>query len=126
MHALRAGTLNCTVLVTAPPDSPLQSVGPAPLQPGKPTFGSRALVTLELAAGHINLGSLFSKTGRPEQAETAFTEALAIQKRLAGARRELARVDEYQYIVINDDLDNAVAELRAIVRRHFERNAHAG
>ncbi|HYV35798.1 MAG TPA: guanylate kinase [Gemmataceae bacterium] len=53
------------------------------------------------------------------------TEA-AIQRRLDGARRELARVGEYQYTVINDDLDTAVAELRAIVRRHFERNKNAG
>jgi guanylate kinase len=49
----------------------------------------------------------------------------AIQRRLEGARRELERVGEYQYVIINDDLDAAVAELRAIVRRHFERKGHA-
>jgi len=49
----------------------------------------------------------------------------AIQRRLQGARRELERLDEYQYVVINDDLDTAVAELRAIVRRHFPRSDHA-
>jgi guanylate kinase len=42
-----------------------------------------------------------------------------IQRRLAGARRELERIGEYQYVVINDDLATAVAELRAVVRRHF-------
>jgi guanylate kinase len=50
----------------------------------------------------------------------------AIQRRLQGARRELERIGEYQYVVINDDVDSAVAELRAIVRRHFERTDHAG
>jgi guanylate kinase len=50
----------------------------------------------------------------------------AIQRRLAGARRELARSGEYQYTVINDDLDTAVTELLALVRFHFERNEHAG
>jgi guanylate kinase len=43
----------------------------------------------------------------------------AIARRLQGARRELERSGEYQYQVINDDLDAAVTELRAIVRSHF-------
>ena len=42
-----------------------------------------------------------------------------IQRRLQGARRELERSGDYQYRVINDELAVAVAELRAIVRRHF-------
>jgi guanylate kinase len=49
----------------------------------------------------------------------------AIQRRLQGARRELDRCNEYQYQVLNDNLDDAVAELRAIVRDHFERNGNA-
>jgi guanylate kinase len=49
----------------------------------------------------------------------------AIQRRLAGARGELAHADEYDYQVINDDLDRAVAELRAILQRLFERGSHA-
>jgi guanylate kinase len=49
----------------------------------------------------------------------------AIERRLAGARRELAHADEYDYQVINDDLDLAVAELRAIVQALFERGNHA-
>ena len=49
----------------------------------------------------------------------------AIQRRLNGARRELERVGEYQYQVINDELDRAVAELRAIIQRHFERSGNA-
>jgi guanylate kinase len=50
----------------------------------------------------------------------------AIQRRLAGAQRELARAGEYDYQVLNDDLDTAVAEVRAIVLRQFERGKHAG
>jgi guanylate kinase len=49
----------------------------------------------------------------------------AIQRRLAGARRELARAGEYNYQVINDDLDRAVGELRAIARHLFEGSEHA-
>jgi guanylate kinase len=49
----------------------------------------------------------------------------AIQRRLNGARRELDRASEYQYQVLNDNLADAVAELRAIVRDHFERNGNA-
>jgi guanylate kinase len=49
----------------------------------------------------------------------------AIQRRLEGARRELERSGEYQYVVINDDLDTAVAQLRALIRRHFPRGDHA-
>jgi guanylate kinase len=49
-----------------------------------------------------------------------------IQRRLQGARRELERVGEYQYVVINDVLDTAVAELRQIVRSHFQGRDHAG
>jgi guanylate kinase len=50
----------------------------------------------------------------------------AIQRRLEGARRELKRIGEYQYVVINDDLDTAVGQLRALVRRHFQGSDHAG
>jgi guanylate kinase len=45
----------------------------------------------------------------------------SIRRRLAGAQRELARAGEYDYRVINDDLDKAVAELRAIVERQFQK-----
>jgi guanylate kinase len=50
----------------------------------------------------------------------------AIQRRVRGAQRELERSGEYQYQLNNDDLDRAVAELRALVRHHFERSCHAG
>ena len=45
----------------------------------------------------------------------------SIERRLETARRELARAGEYQYEIINDDLDEAVGQLDAIVHRHFSR-----
>ena len=53
-------------------------------------------------------------------------DEVTIHRRLAGARKELAHEKEYQYTVINDDLETAVAELRGIVRKQFERGSHAG
>ena len=50
----------------------------------------------------------------------------AIRRRLEGARRELARAGEYDYQVVNDDLDRAVAEVEAIIRRQFGGESHAG
>jgi guanylate kinase len=50
----------------------------------------------------------------------------SIRRRLAAAERELARSGEYQYRVVNDDLDRAVAELRGIVSQHFKGEPHAG
>ena len=42
-----------------------------------------------------------------------------IQRRLATAREELARADEFDYKIINDDLDRAVGELEQLVRLQF-------
>jgi guanylate kinase len=42
-------------------------------------------------------------------------DAPALQRRLAAARGELAHAGEYQHQVINDDLESAVADLRAII-----------
>lgn len=44
-----------------------------------------------------------------------------VRRRVAGARRELERAGEYDYTVVNDDLDTAVSELTAIIRRQFTR-----
>lgn len=51
----------------------------------------------------------------------------AIQRRLATARSEVSAVSEYDYVVINDELDRCVAELRGIVlaeRARRDRRAH--
>ena len=39
----------------------------------------------------------------------------AIRRRLATAREEIAAVEEYDYVVVNDELDGCVDRLRAIV-----------
>jgi guanylate kinase len=39
----------------------------------------------------------------------------AIERRLATARTEITAVDEYDYVVVNDDVDRCVREIDAIV-----------
>src|SRR5205823_568951 len=46
--------------------------------------------------------------------KTPISEA-ALQKRLAAARNELKQIWDYKYALVNDVLDQAVTELRAIV-----------
>ena len=48
------------------------------------------------------------------EAEHVTAEAV-IERRLAEARKELDRVGEYRYALVNDVLDDAVAEMRAVV-----------
>jgi guanylate kinase len=58
------------------------------------------------------------------QAEGVADEA-EIEKRLAQARNELQRLSDYKYALVNDVLDEAASEMRAIVlvaRGHGERN----
>ncbi|MFN4258039.1 MAG: guanylate kinase [Gemmataceae bacterium] len=50
----------------------------------------------------------------------------SLERRVAAAQRELAHAETYQYQIINDDLESAVAAFRDIVRRHSERGNHAG
>jgi|RhiMethySRZTD1v2_1073278.scaffolds.fasta_scaffold129218_3 guanylate kinase len=40
----------------------------------------------------------------------------AVERRLATARQEVGAVTEYDYVVVNDDLDRCVADIAAIVR----------
>ena len=47
------------------------------------------------------------------------SDEATIRRRLENARAELARAGEYQYVVLNDDLDTAVEQLRAIARQQF-------
>jgi len=50
----------------------------------------------------------------------------AIQRRLATARSEVSAVSEYDYVVINDELDRCVAELRGIVLAERARRDRRG
>lgn len=44
-----------------------------------------------------------------------------IDERLAKARRELTLINDYDYIVINDDVNNAADRIRAIIRAEHAR-----
>ncbi len=57
------------------------------------------------------------------EAEHVTSEAV-IEGRLAEARNELKRLSDYKYALVNDVLDQAVAEMRAIVL--FERGVRDG
>jgi guanylate kinase len=46
-----------------------------------------------------------------------------IQRRLLGAQQELAGAVDYEHTIINDDLDKAVAEFRAIIEGLFARGS---
>jgi guanylate kinase len=48
-----------------------------------------------------------------------------MRRRLARARSELARAGEYDFTVVNDDIDRAAGEVAAIVRQQFEGSEHA-
>jgi guanylate kinase len=50
----------------------------------------------------------------------------AIQRRLDRVKAELARAPEYDYQVINDDLESAVVQLRNIVKKHLSKDAGKG
>jgi guanylate kinase len=43
------------------------------------------------------------------------TSEVVIERRLKEAKKELDRIDEYRYAIVNDQLDEAVDELRSIV-----------
>ena len=42
-------------------------------------------------------------------------DAATVARRLESARMELAEVDEYDYVVVNEDLDRAVAQVASII-----------
>ncbi|MBQ1183584.1 MAG: guanylate kinase, partial [Clostridia bacterium] len=48
-------------------------------------------------------------TGRGTETEEV------IEKRLTEAKAEMARANEYDYIVVNDDLNKAVEDIRSII-----------
>jgi len=58
---------------------------------------------------------VLEKRLRNRSAAEHVTNEEVIERRLQEAREELKRLDAYKYALVNDVLDNAVAELRAIV-----------
>lgn len=75
--------------------------------------------------------SIFIRASTPEVNEQRLrargTESEeALRQRLAGALRELACADRYEFQVVNDDLDVALRRLEDITATLFERNDHAG
>ena len=50
-----------------------------------------------------------------------------IARRMRDARSEISHYDEFDYVVINDDFDDALADLRCIIRaRRLRREGQAG
>jgi guanylate kinase len=64
----------------------------------------------------------FADLERRLRARSKDTEA-AIARRLLTARSEVSAVDEYDYVVVNDDLARCVAEMGAIVTAERARRA---
>jgi guanylate kinase len=53
--------------------------------------------------------------------ERGTDDSEAIERRLATAEEELAAEGEFQYVVVNDDVERATAELEGIVRAELDR-----
>ena len=60
---------------------------------------------------------------RLERRDTEVPEQLA--RRLKSAQRELRAMDMFQYIIVNDDLDQAIAELHAVVVAERQRTGRS-
>jgi guanylate kinase len=60
----------------------------------------------------------FDENERRLRARATEDEA-EIEKRLQVARKQLEQADEFDYVIVNDDLERAVDELEAIVRNEL-------
>jgi guanylate kinase len=79
---------------------------------------------------HPRALTIFLRTSSEEEYEKRLrgrgTDAEAvIERRLANARNELKYAPEYRYLVVNDDLDQAVGQIVTIISS-WEAVAHAG
>jgi guanylate kinase len=68
--------------------------------------------------------SIFVRTSNLETLEQRLRDRRSetedsLQRRLTNARLEIARAGEYDYQVINDDLDTALASMRVILAKRF-------
>jgi guanylate kinase len=71
--------------------------------------------------------SLFVRTSSSEEYERRLKKRgesrESIARRMATARRELERIDEFDHVIINDDLDLAVAEVRKWIEQAFQKGS---
>ena len=71
--------------------------------------------------------SLFIRTSSPEEYERRLQKRgegrESIARRLATARRELERIDEFDDVIINDDLELAVADVRKWIEQAFHKGS---
>ena len=98
---------------------------------GPSGVGKSTVIGRLLAAAHPRLRLSVSATTRPPRPGEVdglhyhfWPRARFEQELRAGAFLEHA--GEYDYQVINDDLETAVADVRAIVQHFYERDSHAG
>jgi guanylate kinase len=75
-------------------------------------YPNAVLVFVLPPTGRVLAGRLRARRTEPVE---------ALQRRLAIARDELAAVPEYDYLVINDDLERAIVEVSAIVDAEHRR-----
>jgi len=73
----------------------------------------------DAASVFLRTSSLATYAARLRERGTDSEQAIA--RRLAGAERELAQANQYDHQVINDDLDTAVTQFRAIVEGLFRK-----
>ena len=71
--------------------------------------------------------SIFLRTSSWEEYEKRLVKRgeapESIARRLATARRELERIGEFDHVVVNDDLERAVARVRELVGQAFEKGS---
>jgi guanylate kinase len=77
----------------------------------------------EAVSVFVHAGSMAVVEQRLRQRGTESEASIA--RRLANASRELGRVNEYDYVIENDDLESAAARLEQIIGLTFKGDLHA-